>query len=279
MDFPKTRRKFIYRTIKRYRDIGNTTDRPRSGRPVSATNIRNRKVMWSRIWRNPRRSMRKIASEIKISRESVRTIVKRDLCLFPYKRRKVHFISAAIKQKRLARSKILRDRFASHGLDQIIFSDEKLFTVEQALNTQNDRILSSSSSTIPDEYRLVKRVQKPQSVMVWAGISAKGRTPLVFIPPGVKINAVKYQELVLKPIVKDLGKTMFNNRPFLFQQDGASAHTANINQEWLRTNIPDFISKERNGRHPVRISIFCTFRYGQYWRQMLALPATRVSSL
>ena len=80
--------------------------------------------------------------------------------------------------------------------------------------------------------------------MVWAGISSKGRTPLVFILPGVKYNAVKYLELVLKPIVKDLGKTMFNNRPFLFQQDGAPAHTANINQEWLRTNIPDFISKE-----------------------------------
>ena len=94
------------------------------------------------------------------------------------------------------------------------------------------------------EYRYVKRVQKPQSVMVWEGMSAKGRTPLVFIPPGVKINAVKYQELVLDPIVRDLGKTMFNNRPFLFQQDGAPAHTAKVNQEWLRRNIPDFISKE-----------------------------------
>ncbi|KAI6654598.1 hypothetical protein LOD99_994 [Oopsacas minuta] len=37
---------------------------------------------------------------------------------------------------------------------------------------------------------------------------------------------------------------MFNNRPFLFQQDGAPAHTAKVNQQWLRNNIPDFISKE-----------------------------------
>ena len=176
MDFPKTRRKLIYRTIKRYRDIGNTTDRSRSGRPVSATNIRNRKVVRSRIWRNPRRSMRKIASEIKISRES-RTIVKRDLGLFPYKRRKVHFTSAAIKQKRLARSKILRDRFASHGLDQIIFSDEKLFTVEQALNTQNDRILSSSSSTIPDEYRLVKSTETSVSDGLGRNIRKRPHSP------------------------------------------------------------------------------------------------------
>ena len=73
--------------------------------------------------------------------------------------------------------------------------------------------------------------------------SAQGRTPLVFIPAGVKINAVKYQMLVFNPIVRGLGKTMFNNRPFLFQQDGAPAHTAKVNQEWLNENILDFISK------------------------------------
>ncbi|KAI6659393.1 hypothetical protein LOD99_10839 [Oopsacas minuta] len=38
--------------------------------------------------------------------------------------------------------------------------------------------------------------------------------------------------------------TMFNNRPFLFQQDGAPAHTAKVNQQWLRNNIPNIISKE-----------------------------------
>ena len=34
--------------------------------------------------------------------------------------------------------------------------------------------------------RYVPRLQKPLSVMVWAGISASGRTPLVFVPSGVK---------------------------------------------------------------------------------------------
>ena len=36
---------------------------------------------------------------------------------------------------------------------------------------------------------------------------------------------------------------MFNNNPFLFQQDGAPAHTAKLSQEWLRKEIPDFITK------------------------------------
>ena len=35
------------------------------------------------------------------------------------------------------------------------------------------------------------RIQKPLSVMVWAGVSAL-RTPLVFVPPGAKINSISY---------------------------------------------------------------------------------------
>ena len=80
--------------------------------------------------------------------------------------------------------------------------------------------------------------------MVWAGISAKGRSPLVFVPVGAKINSSTYQKLILEPVLKDLSKTIFNKEPFLFQQDGAPAHTSNISQNWLRENIPDFITKE-----------------------------------
>ena len=164
---------------------------------------------------------------------SIRTIVRRGLGLSSYKRRKVHLISTLVREKRLSRSKGLLKRFANFGLDQVLFSDEKLFTVEEVSNSQNDRILSQSLSTIPDKFRYVKRVQKPLSVMVWAGVSAVGRTPLVFVPPGVKINALTYQDLILKPFVKDLERTMFNNK----------LHTAKSTQEWLRTEIPSYISK------------------------------------
>ena len=244
LNIPKTRRKFVYRTINRYKDTGSVSDKPRSGRPASVTTTRMRKIVRGRVWRNPRRSVRKMAAELKVSRSSLQRIVKRDLGLSSFKKRKVHYLSKVMKEKRLKRSKVLIDRFATQGLDHVLFSDEKLFTVEEAYNQQNDRILSSTASTIPEEYRYVKRVQKPCSVMVWAGISSLGRTPIVFIPTGVKINAQTYQNLVLKPIVKDLSKSMFNNEPFLFQQDGAPAHTANTTQSWLHSEIPDFICKQ-----------------------------------
>ena len=244
LKIPETRRKLIFRTIKRFNEIGSLLDRPRSGRPVSVSTVRMRKVVRSRVLRNPRRSVRKMAKELKISRGSLQNIMKKDLGLSSYKRRKVHFLTKSMKVKRLSRSKCLLSRFATHGLDQVLFSDEKLFTIEEVSNSQNDRILSSSSSTIPEKYRYVQRTQKPLSVMVWAGISSVGRTPLVFVPSGVKINAATYKELVLEPILEDLGEKMFNNQPFVFQQDGAPAHTARTTQQWLQNNIPHFISKE-----------------------------------
>ena len=57
------------------------------------------------------------------------------------------------------------------------------------MNSQNDRIIASSTSSIEEKFRYVGRTQKPKSVMVWAGVSAIGRTQLICVPPGMKINA------------------------------------------------------------------------------------------
>ena len=72
-------------------------------------------------------------------------------------------------RKRLRRSKELLKRHALHGLNSILFSDEKIFTIQEATNSQNDRIIASSTSSIEEKFRYVGRTQKPKSVMVWAG--------------------------------------------------------------------------------------------------------------
>ena len=185
-----------------------------------------------------------MASVIKISRRSVQRIVRDHLGMKSFKMKKVHFLTDKIKGKRLVKSKGLLKRHAIHGMNNILFSDEKLFTIEEASNAQNDRIISSSAHSIPEELHYVARVQKPLSVLVWAGVSGIGRTSLVFVPPGAKINSISYRELILEPVLKDLSQSMFSGESFLFQQDGAPAHTSKLTQAWLKENIPDFITKE-----------------------------------
>jgi hypothetical protein len=67
---------------------------------------------------------------------------------------------------------------------------------------------------------------------------------LIFVPSGVKINATSYHDQILKPVLKKCGRNLFDNERWTFQQDGAPAHTARTTQEWLKREIPDFLSKE-----------------------------------
>ncbi|KAI6653145.1 hypothetical protein LOD99_3981 [Oopsacas minuta] len=120
---------------------------------------------------------------------------------------------------------------ATGGLENIIFTDEKIFTIAEATNVQNDRVISTAISEIPDKFRYISRKMKPLSVMICAGVSAVGRTPLIFVPAGVKISAKTYKDLILEPVVKDPSQTMFSAQPFVFQQDGAPAHTAITTQD------------------------------------------------
>lgn len=78
--------------------------------------------------------------------------------------------------------------------------------------------------------------------MVWAGVSIKGKAPLHFVDPGVKIDANYYQEEILKKVVQPLNYTLFNGEDWTFQQDSAASHKAKSTQMWLKDNVPDFIS-------------------------------------
>ena len=65
--------------------------------------------------------------------------------------------------------------------------------------------------------------------MVWAAITADGRSPLVFIDLGVKINAGYYRENMLAGALKPWARKHFGHRPWAFQQDSARA-----TPEWLQ---------------------------------------------
>ena len=104
-------RMFIHRTITLYTDIGDVKDRPRSGRPVSVRTRRLREKVRSRNTWNPRCSMLKLAREY-LSKETVRKVVDKDLGLKSLKRRKVHHLTPALRERRVERCNGLLQRLA-----------------------------------------------------------------------------------------------------------------------------------------------------------------------
>ena len=86
--------------------------------------------------------------------------------------------------------------------------------------------------------------QNAASVMVWGAISVRGKFPLHFIEKGVKLNAKYYLTEILQKNVLPTAKKLFGNNYYCFQQDGATSHTANVNQAWCKENLVDFLSKD-----------------------------------
>ena len=140
---------------------------------------------------------------------------------------------------RLDRCRKLKVRAAGGGWERILFTDEKLFTVEQAYNRQNDRMWSTEA---PGTSAIVEHRQKPQSVIVWGGISASGKTPLVFVDQGVKINQDVYRRDILQSVVLPWAQQHVGAAHWTFQQDSAPAHSAKNTQAWCKANFPDFIT-------------------------------------
>ncbi|PAV85122.1 hypothetical protein WR25_04537 [Diploscapter pachys] len=81
----KTLRQVVSRHIKRFKEIGSTSDRSRSGRPKTFNVTRTKKLIRMRIKQNPKRSIRKVAQKLNTSHTAARSIVRKDHKLKPYK--------------------------------------------------------------------------------------------------------------------------------------------------------------------------------------------------
>ena len=91
-------------------------------------------------------------------------------------------------------------------LPNLVFTDEKKFDIQQVVNQQNDWVWASSSST---EGRIVTRRQNPQSVMILTPVTETGKSPLLFMPSGVKLNFQSYIADILEGCLLPWAKKHF----------------------------------------------------------------------
>jgi inhibitor of nuclear factor kappa-B kinase subunit alpha len=179
-------RQFISYTIKRWTEYHSTADKPRIGRPRTVRSQQLVKRVKQRMKRNCRRSARKMGRDMHISRMSTWRVLHEDLGLRAFKRQQVHGLNAAQRSARLTRCKLLLRRFTVKKVQSLIFSDEKIFTMEERLNAQNDRVWALTLKDIPPAARQVQHFQSSHSIMVWTAISTRAKFPIIFISPGQK---------------------------------------------------------------------------------------------
>jgi len=84
----------------------------------------------------------------------------------------------------------------------VLFSDEKIFGVEEKVNAQNDHMYEVAFEDITENLRTAQRFQSKSTEMVCAGAPYKVKFPLVFIEQGAKVNGEYYVHKILDGAVK-----------------------------------------------------------------------------
>lgn len=235
----------VYRIISKFKTTGSTERLPGQGRKRTARTAANIKAVRERIRRNPVRSMRKIARDLGVSDFTVRNIVKNNLHAKSRARTSKQLISASSQAKRLARCKQLLSKLKK-GMAVIIFTDEKVFTIDSVSNSRTNRYISPKPvKEVPDSIKHVFKTKHPASVMVFGLVASDGKKmPPVFIPNGVKINSDEYIRILESHVKPWIISNYSPDVKVVFQQDGAPAHTSKKTQSWLSKNMPNFWSKE-----------------------------------
>jgi hypothetical protein len=167
------------------------------------------------IFQDPGRSMRSMARELDLSISTVRKKMLQDNHYKSYFFRRDQFMNTAIKERKLARAKMV-------------------------LKRKNNRWRCSDIS----EILIVMATKFPATVMVLGLVSNKGDLMLPhFFDKGLQINAEEYLK-VLHVMVKPWMDRVAVGCLYVFQEDDASVHNSKMAWYWGVATLPELLSKE-----------------------------------
>uniref|UniRef100_A0A0N4XA94 HTH_Tnp_Tc3_2 domain-containing protein n=1 Tax=Haemonchus placei TaxID=6290 RepID=A0A0N4XA94_HAEPC len=176
-------------TCQRFRNLGGLQDRRRSGRPRTARTPEVVEAVRKEIARNATRSISTMARDMGISRKSVERRAGRA--------GEAAILSASNQEARVKKCRQLLLRTRNKGQHLSVFSDEKLFTVEQQVNAQNVGVIARNAEKANKE----RNRSSGRSLCPSHGLGrdcASGKAPLIFVVPGVKIDKDSYLKTILE---------------------------------------------------------------------------------
>ena len=155
-----------------------------------------------------------------------------------------YWLYCSIYYENKKRATALLRRFKVRDTKRVFFTDEKNFYLNPPVSNQNNRVWSRGKKVdVRPSRLLVQREKFAKHIMVSAGVCFGGKGRLHFIDEKAKVNAQYYLRRLLPQLIEDCNQLMPVG--FIFQQDGAPAHTARVTQEWLHANCPEIIEKDQ----------------------------------
>jgi transposase len=230
----------VYRTVTKQKTTGDVQrchHKPRNDR--KRTSIFLTKLKRS-IKANCTTPMSKLAKKFQVSRRTIARGVKGDLGMKSYVRRRRNILTARSMAIRAERSPNLLSHLKHKGGNVRVFVDEKKFVVDEVTNRQNSRVIAYDPSEVPP----VLQSKNPASAMVFGAVASDGRLmPPHFIAAGLKINTAEYMK-ILEGVMMPWIKRYYEPSKVMFVQDSAPAHGSKMVQQYLREQLPLFVSKD-----------------------------------
>lgn len=240
-------------TVNRVRAIkragGSLSHKKRPGRPAVFTAPRGLRRLRDAIERQPRRSIREHARRFEVSEAAVRKGCRK-LGFKSRIRQRRPLLDERMRGLRLVRSRVLLNNLKSAPSGRIIFfSDEKTFTVSEAYNRRNDRYLAKVNDagdlSVGPSIRYATSTKKPASAMLLGAVASTGEvSPPIWFDGGFRLTGADYVETLRETLVPWMRQVARKHRTtFVWQQDGAPAHTSRAAKDFLRSKVP-FWDKE-----------------------------------
>jgi len=189
-------------------------------------------------------------------------------------RSKRHLLTPALKEIRRTRAERLLEWHAENGHENILFTDEKFFTIEEQYNNQN-KIYAQTSREVRYE-----GAGMPSSFLrhgLVGGLLSRRDTSSFLQERGE--NGVRvYQEDVLQGVVKQLNMALFSGQEWVFQQDSVPAQKPRRLRSGCGGTFRP-LSAPRIGPRGVQTSTPGTINCGLFWRTWPAKSGTTTWAL
>ena len=236
----------------RIKETGSVSRKEGTGREFTARTDGNIERVRSVMESNRDATCGDAVTATGISRASAQRILKRDLELKPLRKLKAQRVKPINQAKRLEICRRWDEQIRTGELDlrKIYFTDEKLFRIGACPGGNNNLVVYVRKDLKKDQLPndLILREdgtwQGGVSVMVALGMCYEGKGALRFVPAGAKINSKEYLEIAKNTYLRDCRRYYGFPPDCIFQQDGASSHTANVVQEFCREKFRRFWGKD-----------------------------------
>jgi transposase len=187
-------------------------------------------------------SYRSVARLMNLDETTVRYHMKKKK-INCYKKVKRNLVPKIQKESRRICSMKFRKTYRTCDIPFFLFVDECYITVKKHFNHQNERCYGKDFRLIRTWKKFREYPKTPLSAMVFAGVFRDGRTKLIVLPTGFRINQYTYKDKCLIPMLKGLSKGIDKSK-IIFYQDKAPCHAAASVQRFLKEELPSFVPND-----------------------------------